>query len=242
MNASISKKLKFLHLLIILCININSFGQANPKELQISYNFHLDIADFTLKSTLVNHKQLDSLIFFENSLPNFNIKKNMVVLKLFKSFSEHMMIQEVELMKGKRTLVKEELNLFDWQLIAGTEQILGYSCQKAEAHFRGRDYTAFFTTEIPFKAAPWKFHGVPGTMLKVTSQDKVIAIEATAIKIKQKSKELSNPFKDKKYYSWERYVKKFTDQFEQYRAQFKKSSSYKLSGGSNIEKFEFFIH
>jgi GLPGLI family protein len=45
--------------------------------------------------------------------------------------------------------------------------ILSYLCQKATATFRGRDYIAWFTMNIPIDNGPWKFGGLPGLILKI---------------------------------------------------------------------------
>jgi len=55
-----------------------------------------------------------------------------------------------------------------WQIAADTATILGYLCQKATASFRGRNYEAWFSLEIPVNDGPWKFFGLPGLILKLT--------------------------------------------------------------------------
>lgn len=67
---------------------------------------------------------------------------------------------------GRRRLIKEPVPLMNWKLASGTKIILGYTCKKAELSFRGRDYTAWYTNEIPLNTGPWKFTGLPGAILE----------------------------------------------------------------------------
>jgi GLPGLI family protein len=61
----------------------------------------------------------------------------------------------------------ECLNLQNWKLYDDTLTVTGYLCQKAECSFRGRDYTAWFTVDIPVDNGPWKFGGLPGLILRI---------------------------------------------------------------------------
>lgn len=56
-----------------------------------------------------------------------------------------------------------------WEISDSTKMILGYECVQAHTDYHGRHWTAWFTTEIPIQDGPWKFHGLPGLILEVTS-------------------------------------------------------------------------
>lgn len=55
-----------------------------------------------------------------------------------------------------------------WRILSKSKTILGYTCQCATVTFRGRDYEAWFTADIPLSYGPWKFQGLPGLILEVT--------------------------------------------------------------------------
>ena len=60
----------------------------------------------------------------------------------------------------------DEVRSLQWEISNDTCRILNYFCQKANAHFRGRDWTVWFTSEIPLNTGPWKLGGLPGLILK----------------------------------------------------------------------------
>jgi len=62
----------------------------------------------------------------------------------------------------------ESLNEISWQILPDTDTILSYTCQKAVTTFRGRDYEAWFSFDIPVNEGPWKFCGLPGLILKIS--------------------------------------------------------------------------
>lgn len=62
---------------------------------------------------------------------------------------------------------EDELSAQNWQFVDSTKTILDYSCQMATCDFRGRQWTAWFTPDIPVSDGPWKFGGLPGLIMEV---------------------------------------------------------------------------
>lgn len=76
-----------------------------------------------------------------------------------------------------------------WKILSKSKTILGYNCQCATVTFRGRDYEAWFTADIPLSYGPWKFQGLPGLILEVTDSKNEYRFTANGI---QKVKDEKN--------------------------------------------------
>lgn len=70
-----------------------------------------------------------------------------------------------------------------WTLQEDTTTFLTYACHKATCHFKGREWTAWFTPEIPVSEGPWKLCGLPGLILK--AQDSEVHYTFTATGVEQ---------------------------------------------------------
>lgn len=55
----------------------------------------------------------------------------------------------------------------NWKIEKETDKILGFSAQKATLDFGGRKWVAWFTNEIQYSDGPYKFHGLPGLIVKI---------------------------------------------------------------------------
>ncbi len=70
--------------------------------------------------------------------------------------------------------VKEKTPHIPWELKKETKKIGKFLCKKATAQFRGRNYTAWYATEIPLPYGPWKLQGLPGIILEAYDTNKEI--------------------------------------------------------------------
>jgi GLPGLI family protein len=64
-------------------------------------------------------------------------------------------------------IYEEIIEKINWNISNDTATYLNYLCQKATCTFRGRDYIAWFAPGIPLNSGPYKFHGLPGLILKI---------------------------------------------------------------------------
>ncbi|MBO9562716.1 MAG: GLPGLI family protein [Niastella sp.] len=100
---------------------------------------------------------------------------------------------------GEEFLIADTVTAIKWNITAETKEIASFECRKATGTFRGRNYTAWFTTDIPVSAGPWKLGGLPGLILQAEDDKKQVTF--TAVKINLPSPEtlsLSNNFTGKK--------------------------------------------
>lgn len=55
----------------------------------------------------------------------------------------------------------------EWKILPDKQKIGEYNAQKAITNFGGREWTAWFSTDLPFQDGPYKFYGLPGLIVKI---------------------------------------------------------------------------
>lgn len=100
-----------------------------------------------------------------------NLQQNEIV-------SREILLQEG---KNKVFIIKEKIEPIRWQVKNEQRKIGRFICQKAVGKFRGRTYTAWFTTEVPINVGPWKLHGLPGLVVEVADEEKALMIQIKSI-------------------------------------------------------------
>lgn len=68
---------------------------------------------------------------------------------------------------GRDLYSYEEDRPLNWKMSSETTKIGEYKVQKATTDFAGRQWTAWFTTDLPYQDGPYKFGGLPGLIVKV---------------------------------------------------------------------------
>ena len=77
---------------------------------------------------------------------------------------------------------EEDIPQFDWTLTDSVRTVLGYECRQAKCRFRGRDWTVFYTEEIPVMDGPWKLCGLPGLIMSAHDEKSLYAFECIGVK------------------------------------------------------------
>ncbi len=146
----------------------------------------------TAKDSLENSQKINEQKIFENdddsggTIQNgmkaskhgdqvvFNIKKNTIWSNI---------------LYGEQIYVKEVAPIQNWKIENETKKIGKFNCKKATTSFRGRNYTAWFTTDIPLKFGPWKLNGLPGLILEAYDTNKSVFWYFKSVEYPTKSKE-----------------------------------------------------
>jgi len=55
----------------------------------------------------------------------------------------------------------------EWKILPEKQKIGEYNAQKAVTSYGGREWTAWFSADIPFQDGPYKFYGLPGLIVKM---------------------------------------------------------------------------
>lgn len=190
--------MKKLVLLLALTMGILVFGQetANrfiyeltykPKKESDSLKKEFMVLDITNKDKSIYRDYAavgqDSILKVmvekaqrAGAFPDFQngIKQSKFSYKIIKTYPS-MTIQYVDYMFSTGRMVpigySEEVK-FNWKLEPETEKIGGYEAHKATTEFGGRQWVAWYSTELPFPDGPYKFSGLPGLIVKIEDTGK----------------------------------------------------------------------
>ena len=79
----------------------------------------------------------------------------------------------------------EPLSAMQWTLHPDTATIAGYLCQKATTDLGSRDWVAWFAPDIAIPEGPYKFHGLPGLIVKIEDTQQHYVFELISVNHQQ---------------------------------------------------------
>ena len=177
----------------------NAIKEMATKESQKSTPFELLISDGVSRYQLVDPKDLDPTEY-----PDINFASTINPLNniFYNNFNENLFLAK-KLLGLDTYFIQDSILKMDWKLTEEKQVILNYTCQKATTVWHGYEFTAWFTYEIPIKAGPDKYVGLPGLILKAET----IAREYTAvdINIKDENTFIAKPFENKSTISFDQF-------------------------------------
>ena len=86
-----------------------------------------------------------------------------------------------------------------WELGNDTMYIMGYLCHVAKCFWRGRYYQAWYAEDIPISDGPYKFHGLPGLIMRIEDMNSENEWTISGIEISKDFIFLDKPFDDNQY-------------------------------------------
>lgn len=112
--------------------------------------------------------------------------------------------------------VKDSLYPMKWIIDTATKKVADLNCTKARCQFRGRNYTAWFTNDIPISKGPWKFGGLPGLIVELEDDQQFFS--ARFAKISNRAKPVKIPSAK---IAWKDFVIKKQKDYKDFAASFK---------------------
>lgn len=229
-----------IFVLLIFCLKTNGQNCIVTYKHITSFNEATTEADYTLY--IESNKK--SIYYQESSKNYLNENSNSEVLErdiktipfVKKDYLKKEAIYNQPII-NKIVHIKENLPLQRWKISEETKEVNSFICKKATTSFRGREYIAWFTEKHSLIGGPWKFDGLPGLVLQVSSKDGVLKINATNIELLADSVTVPK-FKHEKLISWEEYKETYVNVINRFKKSMKASQEPDVEYDINLSLVE----
>lgn len=167
--------------LIVLFVSFSCYSQSN--SYQIEYRSTSELAGLPpIRSAIFELFDFNNMSYFVYRPQKSNTFDEPITevkrFQIIKDFGQNTIYETT-----KFGTIIDSLNLIQWKFTEGSKNILDFDCKKAVGAFRGRNYTAYYAEKIPLSNGPYKFNGLPGLILEISSEDKFVKFEAIQIRL-----------------------------------------------------------
>ncbi|MEN2435489.1 GLPGLI family protein [Weeksellaceae bacterium A-14] len=140
-----------------MCLEVGKTGSK-------FYSYTVYRSDSLMKINLENQLKMTGAINIKNSDRKGNIRNSVT-----KNYPEYSTYLHAGIFTDKYRI--EEDRPMEWKVIPEKQKTGHFNTQRAETDFAGRHWIAWFTEEIPIQDGPYKFHGLPGLIVKISDSD-----------------------------------------------------------------------
>lgn len=190
--------------LLVFIIIISSF--ANAQNQRISYLYQV-VPDSTNRVELKSEMMILEILpkfskFYSETVYKSDSAMKVMLEKELKSNGAINIKSDMRKGFFREVIIKEapdfktflmtrngqtQLKVYDdripvWKILPEKQKMGDFQTQKAETEMYGRKWTAWFTTAIPIQEGPYKFHGLPGLIIKIEDQDHSHSFSLVGIK------------------------------------------------------------
>lgn len=172
------KKIFYLFLLFTLSL---SYAQTH----RYIYNFVTKKFNSEIKQYLVLDVNPDNVKFYDykflesDSLTQANKMNNHIFKNV--SQSEQVLLRDRDSYNNSNFFTNNNGDYFviktsdkmDWKLSDETKIYESYKLQKATTKFGGRNWTAWFSKDVPLNEGPYKFRGLPGLIFEIYDENEL---------------------------------------------------------------------
>ena len=144
---------------IFYCPNYRSWSKESAKAKK-----ETDIALALTKIQQVNN--------------TYGVKNSLEVLIGSPSADSYTYINSIRL---NRFLYTEKLPKIEWIVTDSVKQVCNYACKKATAKVYGREWSVWYSSDIPVSAGPYVLKGLPGVILEAQDADNLFHFVAVGI-------------------------------------------------------------
>lgn len=147
---------------------------------------YLDIGSQYIKFYSDNYYRMDSLYSYryKDMIPIYTRDRHPCEELLFEIKTKQLSVFN-RTVNGPAVLIsyKEPIPQIKWSIFDNmSKKISGYTCYKAQSEFGGRNWTVWFTPDIPLAYGPWKLGYLPGLILEAFETNNGYSFECISIK------------------------------------------------------------
>ncbi|OFY39450.1 MAG: hypothetical protein A2X18_04970 [Bacteroidetes bacterium GWF2_40_14] len=152
----------------------------------VFYSFYDNFSDSTKRSLLLSGLSNEEIFKKTKSLKRGSEDK------IYKNY-ENNTLMFLSNVFAQDYFYEESLERQNWVLSKDTAIIESYNCLKATCMFRGREWIAWYTPDIPMIEGPWKLCGLPGLILKAVDAKGEFSFICKGISLLMPKKEIFLP-------------------------------------------------